>query len=317
MSKSVMSKSVMSVIEVLSAKFNFSVDAAVSILTTNNKKSRSKAKDVQPKKELEDLFAQLVNESDSDEEASRVKTCEYDLSPVPETVIITETVFEASNVIKPAKKGKKTVDTENDKAVKELEKEKAKEAKILKELEKQKVNEEKEAKKKASEDKDEIKKQNLLNKTVAALEKEALVTQKKEAKEQEKLAAIEAKKVEKEQEKLDAIEAKKAAKEQEKLAAIEAKKAAKEQEKQLTKEKKQSTKEKNPIKSKSEEAETPVKVSVKRIKIGEHEYLKSESNILYNPETKEEVGLYDAVSNSINALPDDNEEELEEDEYDM
>jgi hypothetical protein len=302
MSKSVMSKSVMSVIEVLSAKFNFSVDAAVSILTTNNKKSRSKAKDVQPKKELEDLFAQLVNESDSDEEASRVKTCEYDLSPVPETVIITETVFEASNVIKPAKKGKKTVDTENDKAVKELEKEKAKEAKILKELEKQKVNEEKEAKKKASEDKDEIKKQNLLNKTVAALEKEALVTQKKEAKEQEKL---------------DAIEAKKAAKEQEKLAAIEAKKAAKEQEKQLTKEKKQSTKEKKPIKSKSEEAETPVKVSVKRIKIGEHEYLKSESNILYNPETKEEVGLYDAVSNSINALPDDNEEELEEDEYDI
>ena len=302
MSKSVMSKSVMSVIEVLSAKFNFSVDAAVSILTTNNKKSRSKAKDVQPKKELEDLFAQLVNESDSDEEASRVKTCEYDLSPVPETVIITETVFEASNVIKPAKKGKKTVDTENDKAVKELEKEKAKEAKILKELEKQKVNEEKEAKKKASEDKYEIKKQNLLNKTVAALEKEALVTQKKEAKEQEKLAAI---------------EAKKAAKEQEKLAAIEAKKAAKEQEKQLTKEKKQSTKEKKPIKSKSEEAETPVKVSVKRIKIGEHEYLKSESNILYNPETKEEVGLYDAVSNSINALPDDNEEELEEDEYDM
>ena len=157
----------MNAIKVLSANFNFSVDDAVSILTTNNKKSRSKAKDVQPKKELEDLFAQLVNESDSDEEASRVKTCEYDLSPVPETVIITETVFEASNVIKPAKKGKKTVDTENDKAVKELEKEKAKEAKILKELEKQKVNEEKEAKKKASEDKYEIKKQNLFLQFIA------------------------------------------------------------------------------------------------------------------------------------------------------
>ena len=58
-------------------------------------------------------------------------------------------------------------------------------------------------------------------------------------------------------------------------------------------------------------------MSVKRIKIGEHEYLKSESNILYNPETKEEVGLYDAEYNSINPLPDDDEEELEEDNYDM
>ena len=97
-----MNKSVMNAIEILSAKFNFSVDDAVSILTTNNKKSRSKAKDVQPKKEVEDLFAQLVN--DSDDEASRGKTYEYDLKPVPETVIITTTTFEASDVKKPVKK---------------------------------------------------------------------------------------------------------------------------------------------------------------------------------------------------------------------
>jgi hypothetical protein len=112
---------------------------------------------------------------------------------------------------------------------------------------------------------------------------------------------------------LAAIEAKKQAKEQEKLAL----KAAKEQEK----------KEKKPVNKKSTKPESeetttkvdeaPVKVSVKRIKIGEHEYLKSESNILYNPETKEEVGLYDAESNSIKPLPDDDEEELEEDNYDM
>ena len=94
-------------------------------------------------------------------------------------------------------------------------------------------------------------------------------------------------------------------------------KAAKEQEK---KEKK--TVNKKSTKPESEETttevdEAPVKVSVKRIKIGGHEYLKSESNILYNPETKEEVGLYDAEYNSINPLPDDDEEELEEDEYDM
>jgi hypothetical protein len=334
-----MNKSVMNAIEILSANFNFSVDDAVSILTTNNKKSRSKAKDVQPKKEVEDLFAQLVN--DSDDEASRGKTYEFDLKPVPETVIITTTTFEASDVKKPAKKEKKTVDPEKEKAVeelavkkalKELEKEKAKEAKMLKELEKQKANEEKEAKKKASEDKEEIKKQKLLNKDVAALEKkaaaEAAIEAKKVAKEQEKLAAIEAKKVAKEQEKLAAIEAKKAAKEQEKLAAIEAKKVAKEQEKLAAAEaKKQAKKQEKKEKKVSDSSpdrptptwieEAPVKVSVKRIKIGEHEYLKSESNILYNPETKEEVGLYDAVSNSIKPLPDDDEEELEEDNYDM
>ena len=288
-----MNKSVMNAIKVLSANFNFSVDDAVSILTSNNKKSRSKAKDVQPKKEVEDLFAQLVN--DSDDEASRGKTYEFDLKPVPETVIITTTTFEASDVKKPAKKEKKTVDPEKEKAkeelavkkeLKELEKEKAKQDKILKELEKQKANEEKEAKNKASEEKEEMKKQKLLNKDVAALEKKA---------------AAEA-----------AIEAKKQAKEQEKLAL----KAAKEQEK----------KEKKPVNKKStkpeseetttEVDEAPVKVSVKRIKIGEHEYLKSESNILYNPETKEEVGLYDAEYNSINPLPDDDEEELEEDNYD-
>lgn len=305
-----MNKSVMNAIEVLSAKFNFSVDDAVSILTTNNKKSRSKAKDVQPKKEVEDLFAQLVN--DSDDEASRGKTYEFDLKPVPETVIITTTTtFEASDVKKPAKKEKKTVDPEKEKAkeelavkkaLKELEKEKAKQDKILKEIEKQKANDEKAAKKKLSEDKEEMKKQKLLNKDVAALEKKAAAE-----------AAIEAKKQAKEQEKLAAIEAKKQAKEQEKLAL----KAAKEQEK----------KEKKPVNKKSTKPESeetttqvdeaPVKVSVKRIKIGEHEYLKSESNILYNPDTKEEVGLYDAESNSIKPLPDDDEEELEEDNYDM
>ena len=334
-----MNKSVMNAIEILSANFNFSVNDAVSILTTNNKKSRSKAKDVQPKKEVEDLFAQLVN--DSDDEASRGKTYDFDLKPVPETVIITTTTFEASDVKKPAKKEKKTVDPEKEKAVeelaaqkalKELEKEKAKEAKIFKELEKQKEKEAKEAKKKLSEDKEEMKKQKLLNKDVAALEKkaaaEAAIEAKKVAKEQEKLAAIEAKKQAKEQEKLAAIEAKKAAKEQEKLAAIEAKKAAKEQEKLAAVEaKKQAKKQEKKEKKVSDSSpdrptptwieETPVKVSVKRIKIGEHEYLKSESNILYNPETKEEVGLYDAVSNSIKPLPDDDEHELEEDSYDM
>ena len=62
--------------------------------------------------------------------------------------------------------------------------------------------------------------------------------------------------------------------------------------------------------------DVPVKVTVKRIKIDGQEYLKSSANILYNPVTQEEVGMYDEATNSIKPLPDDEEEELEEDNYD-
>ena len=54
------------------------------------------------------------------------------------------------------------------------------------------------------------------------------------------------------------------------------------------------------------------KVSVTRIKIAGKPYLKSSNNILYNPETKEEVGLWDPESKTIKDLPEDDEEEEEE-----
>ena len=41
-------------------------------------------------------------------------------------------------------------------------------------------------------------------------------------------------------------------------------------------------------------------------------YLKSSNNILYDPESKEEVGLWDQESKTIKELPDDEEEEEEE-----
>ena len=59
----------------------------------------------------------------------------------------------------------------------------------------------------------------------------------------------------------------------------------------------------------------PVKVTVTRIKIDDQTYLKSAAGILYNAETKEEVGLHDEATNTIKPLPDDEEEELEEDDY--
>jgi len=57
------------------------------------------------------------------------------------------------------------------------------------------------------------------------------------------------------------------------------------------------------------------KVTVTRIKIADVEYLKSSTNILYNPKTKEEVGLYDPATKTLLPLPDDDEDEEEEEGY--
>jgi hypothetical protein len=69
------------------------------------------------------------------------------------------------------------------------------------------------------------------------------------------------------------------------------------------------------IPSEEPKAAAPVasKVSVTRIQIGGKAYLKSHTNILYDPNTKEEVGLWDPESKTIKELP---EEEESEDEYD-
>ena len=56
------------------------------------------------------------------------------------------------------------------------------------------------------------------------------------------------------------------------------------------------------------------KVSVTRIQISGKAYLKSSNNILYDPNTKEEVGVWDPITKTIKELPDDDEEE-EEEEY--
>ena len=59
----------------------------------------------------------------------------------------------------------------------------------------------------------------------------------------------------------------------------------------------------------------PTKVTVSRITIGDIKYLKSSTNVLYNPDTREEVGMYDAETNSVKPLPDNEDDEMSEDEY--
>jgi hypothetical protein len=86
------------------------------------------------------------------------------------------------------------------------------------------------------------------------------------------------------------------------------KKLKEHQKKATTPEKKQ--KEAEPV----VEAPAPKKVTVKRITIEGKQYLKTADNLLYDPETKEEMGIYDPATNTIKSLPDDSEDELSEDD---
>ena len=53
-------------------------------------------------------------------------------------------------------------------------------------------------------------------------------------------------------------------------------------------------------------------MTVTRIQIEGIEYMKSSANILYDPTSKEEMGLWDPDTQTIKELPDDEEEEEED-----
>ena len=63
-----------------------------------------------------------------------------------------------------------------------------------------------------------------------------------------------------------------------------------------------------------EEEEPPTKISVGRIQISGKKYLISKDNILYDPDTKEEVGIWNLETKTIEELPDEEDEEEEEEE---
>jgi hypothetical protein len=72
----------------------------------------------------------------------------------------------------------------------------------------------------------------------------------------------------------------------------------------------------NPVPNPNAVAEEKTKTTVTRIQISGKQYLKSSANILYDPDTKEEVGLWNPITKKIEELPEDeDEEEEEEDEY--
>ena len=132
----------------------------------------------------------------------------------------------------------------------------------------------------------------------------------------EKKAALEA---EKEAKKL-ALETEKA----EKKAALEAEKAQKKEAEKAERQAKrdaEKTQKKEKKVDEKEKVDEPVanpaeKVKVTRIQISGKSYLKTTNNLLYNPETKEEVGIWDPDTKTIKPLPEEEDEEEQEEEYD-
>jgi hypothetical protein len=74
------------------------------------------------------------------------------------------------------------------------------------------------------------------------------------------------------------------------------------------------TQEADPIVTPTQEAE-PVKITVKKLMINGKKYLKTPANVLYDAETKEEVGTYDPINKTIIPLPVEEDSEVEEEEY--
>ena len=227
----------MNAIELLSAKYNFSVDEAKTLFTTKPKKKAGQS--------LQDMFTELVNDVENDERSVVVE---------PDAMTKSLMALEHKHTLNAMKQQKE-------------EEQLAAKAALLKQKEEAKAT---------------------------------LLKQKEE----EKLAAKEALKKQKAEEKAAAKEALKKQKAEEKA-------ALKEPKVKVAKAKKEKA---DPPAADAAEL-PPVKVTVTRIKIDDQTYLKSAAGILYNVDTKEEVGLHDEATNTIKPLPDEEEEELEEDEY--
>jgi hypothetical protein len=155
-------------------------------------------------------------------------------------------------------------------------------------------------------------------KAQAKAEKEAKIAQEKEQKRLEKEAKIAQEKAEREAKIAQEKAEREAKREAEKAAKAEAKKpkaakAAKAVAEPVVKATKAAKVVAEP--EAKAEAAPPAKVSVTRKEINGKQYLKSSSNILYDPSTKEEVGLWDPETETIKELPEEDDDEVEEEEY--
>jgi hypothetical protein len=190
---------------------------------------------------------------------------------------------------------------------------------------KAKLSDEEKALKKAA-----LEEERAAKKLLAQQQREAAIALEKEAKkvERETKAALEkeAKKIERETKAAEEKAARETKAAEEKAARetkVAEEKAAREAKRLLEKELKKELKKES--KKAASPKTTPVvvvapvsppvkKVGVTRMAFGGIQYLKSENNMLYNPETKEEVGIWDPETKTIKELPEEEESDEEEEE---
>ena len=313
--------------ELEAGKLNLTIDEMHFVVVDEKKeagrpKREKRVKVVESAVSVEDLFASLIEE---DEESSQHDTV---------TVLCSESESDSESEIdnrqrelahEKVERGMMKEEETGMKKVVKAEEKAAKEHKMMeeKELKAQKLIEEKAAKEQKLIEEKAAKEQKLIEEKAA---KEQKLIEEKAAKEQKIVADLAAK-----EEKAQKLIEEKAAKEEKAQKLIEEKalKAAKiVQEKKEKEEKAQKMMEEKALKtakvtSEKEKkvekvekvVEAPKKVTVKRITIDGKQYLKTADNVLYDPETREEMGIYDAETNTIKELPDDDEDEIEEEGY--
>ena len=262
----------------------------VGIMEYKDVKGRS------PKEYLKVLKKLNISEEEAREEASRKK------------YIIDEIHFERKEIKEKEVKGEKGRPKKDKKEV---------EAQVVKEV----VKEEKKVKKVKKEKEEKEEKVDLFAELASESSVEVeekvdvvvdVVEKKKNTKKSKKVEFVEdaeeqAKKDAEEKDKKDAEEkAKKEAKE----------KAKKEAEKKEAEEKSKNEAEKKEAEEQAKKDAEKKKVSVTRFEFEGKKYLKSSENILYDADTKEEMGIWCEETKSIKELPDDDDDEEEEEEYD-
>ena len=197
---------------------------------------------------------------------------------------------------------------------------------------KAKLSEEEKAAKKAA-----LEEERALKKALAQQQRDAKIAEERAEKEAKRKAEAEIKKAERDAK----IAQEKEEREAKRLQEKEEREAKRLQEKALAEQKKEGSKKSvkkalaEPNKEESKPAPKPdqkpdqkpapvvtadapvtAKVSVTRIQIAGKAYLKSSTNILYDPTSKEEVGIWDPETKTIKELPQEDDDEEEEEDYD-
>ena len=328
-------------VELEAGKLNIEIDE-LHFAVVEEKKAEKAGRPKQAKKvktvtaeTVEDLFAQLIDEEDDDSLAATVLMSdsegdEEELSAEEKEKRSANEKAERGMMKEADAEMKKIMQAEAKKLAKEqkmaadlLAKEQAKEAKIAADLAAKAEKEQRLADEKAAKEAKIVadklaKEQKIIDDKLAKEAKIAADLLAKEQAKEKKIADELAAKAAKEQKLIDDKLAKekkiadeKAAKEAKVAAELQAKEAKKAQQTKAEPKVAATKPVEEPV-----AAAAPKKVTVKRITIGGKQYLKTLDNLLYDPETKEEMGIYDPVTNTIKELPEEDDDEIEEDGYD-